>query len=66
MIDYALLVDGHTIVTADLDGDGKDEIVAGCRQGPKAVYIYIRWHEMDANEHWTRAEWRRRPAPPWT
>jgi hypothetical protein len=34
------LVDGHTIITADLDGDGRDEIIAGCRGGPKSVYIY--------------------------
>jgi hypothetical protein len=34
------LADGHTIVTADLDGDGVDEIIAGCRGGPKSVYIY--------------------------
>jgi len=34
------LVDGHTIAVTDLDGDGKDEIIAGCRGGPKAVYIY--------------------------
>jgi hypothetical protein len=39
VIDTAL-VDGHTIVTADLNGDGKDEIIAGCRGGPRAVYIY--------------------------
>lgn len=39
VIDTALL-DGHTIVTADLDHDGRDEIIAGCRQGPKGVYIY--------------------------
>ncbi|HYP07932.1 MAG TPA: VCBS repeat-containing protein [Bryobacteraceae bacterium] len=39
VIDNAL-ADGHTIVTADLDGDGRDEIIAGCRGGPKAVYVY--------------------------
>jgi hypothetical protein len=39
VIDNAL-VDGHTIVTADFDGDGVDEIIAGCRGGPKSVYIY--------------------------
>ena len=33
-------MDGHTIVTADLNGDGKDEIIAGCRGGPRGVYIY--------------------------
>lgn len=39
VIDRAL-EDGHTIVTADFDGDGDDEIVAGCRRGPRAVYLY--------------------------
>jgi hypothetical protein len=43
------LVDGHTIVTADLDGDGRDEIIAGCRGGPKAVFVY----RFDGKQ-WTR------------
>ncbi len=34
------LVDGHTLVAADLDGDGVDEIVAGQRGGPRSVWIY--------------------------
>ncbi|HKD08656.1 MAG TPA: FG-GAP-like repeat-containing protein [Bryobacteraceae bacterium] len=34
------LTDGHTIVAADFDGDGRDEIVAGFRQGAKSVYLY--------------------------
>jgi hypothetical protein len=34
------LTDGHTIVTADFDGDGRDEVVAGFRQGRKSVFIY--------------------------
>jgi hypothetical protein len=34
------LTDGHTIITADLDGDGKDEVIAGFRQGDKSVFIY--------------------------
>jgi len=34
------IVDGHTILTADLDGDGNDEIVAGFRGAPHSVYIY--------------------------
>ena len=36
----ASLLDGHTIVTADLDGDGSDQIVAGYRGQGKSVYIY--------------------------
>lgn len=34
------LVDGHAIVCFDLDNDGNDEIVAGCRGGEKAIHIY--------------------------
>ncbi len=34
------LGDGHTILTADFDGDGRDEVVAGCRQGPKSVFLW--------------------------
>jgi hypothetical protein len=34
------LVDGHTLLAADLDGDGDDEIIAGFRGAGKSVYIY--------------------------
>lgn len=34
------LVQGHTILTADLDGDGRDEIVAGYRGNGGSVLIY--------------------------
>ena len=34
------LVDGHTIVTADLDGDGRDEVIAGYRGKGRSVHIY--------------------------
>lgn len=34
------LVDGHTIVTGDLNGDGNDEIVAGYRGQGRSVYLY--------------------------
>ncbi len=34
------LVDGHTIVTADFDGDGSDEIVAGFRGSGRSVFLY--------------------------
>jgi hypothetical protein len=34
------LVDGHTILTADLDGDGRDEIVAGYRGLGRSVFLY--------------------------
>lgn len=34
------LVDGHTVYTADLNGDGKQEVVAGFRGGKRGVYVY--------------------------
>ncbi len=34
------LVDGHTIWTADLNGDGNDEIIAGFRGGSHSVFVY--------------------------
>jgi hypothetical protein len=42
------LLDAHTIVCADLDGDGRDEIVAGFRGKPYGVYIY-RWNAGNWN-----------------
>ncbi len=47
------LVDGHTIVTADLNGDGRDEIIAGYRGTGRSVYVYTnnkgKWarHDLD-------------------
>lgn len=34
------LIDGHTLVAGDLDGDGVDEIVAGYRGGGGGVNVY--------------------------
>lgn len=34
------LTDGHTILTADFDGDGREQIIAGFRQGAKSVFLY--------------------------
>jgi hypothetical protein len=34
------LVDGHTIVTADLNGDGTDEVIAGYRGTGRSVNLY--------------------------
>jgi hypothetical protein len=39
VIDTAV-VDGHTLITADLDGDGAEEIVVGQRGGSKSVWVY--------------------------
>lgn len=33
-------IDGHTVVTGDLNGDGLDEVVAGYRGQGRSVYIY--------------------------
>lgn len=32
--------DGHTLVAGDFDGDGRDELVVGERQGKRSVYLY--------------------------
>ena len=51
------LVEGHALATADLDGDGRDEIIAGGRGKPFSVYIYsaedargIRWRRQTLDE----------------
>ena len=47
----ASIEDGHTLVVDDLDGDGRDEIVAGERGGRTSVYVY----RMDAGAAaWSR------------
>lgn len=43
------ITDGHTLVAADLDGDGRDEIVVGERQGQKSARLY----KMSASGAWT-------------
>lgn len=43
------LLDGHTIVTADFDGNGRDQIVAGMRGKPYRVLIYT-----NVKGHWKR------------
>ena len=48
------LVDGHTILTADLNGDGRDEVVAGYRGQGRSVYVYSfdgkRWNRETLDE----------------
>ena len=39
MIDDAI-TDGHAIVTVDVDGDGRDEVVAGQRGGARSLMLY--------------------------
>jgi hypothetical protein len=48
------LVDGHSISTADINGDGRDEIVAGMRAGGNKVYIYRSTDQ--AGRTWERSE----------
>ena len=46
------LVEAHTIITADVNGDGADEIVAGYRGEGRSVHIY---YPQDAGgERWQR------------
>ena len=45
------LNDGHTMASADLDGDGVDEIIAGYRGGGGGVNIY----RLGANEQWSKS-----------
>ncbi|MBI3792031.1 MAG: VCBS repeat-containing protein [Gemmatimonadetes bacterium] len=48
----ATIVDGHTLVAGDFDGDGIDELVVGERQGAKGAYVY-RLTDVRADA-WTR------------
>jgi hypothetical protein len=46
-------VEGHTVLAADLNGDGLDEVVAGFRGRGGSVYIYSA--DDPAGEHWSRS-----------
>jgi hypothetical protein len=46
------LVDGHTILAADLEGTGRADIVAGYRGKGRSVYLYRA--EDRAGKRWTR------------
>jgi hypothetical protein len=48
----ASLVDGHTIWTADLNGDGNDEIIAGFRGGSHSVFVY--YADDASGDRWTK------------
>jgi hypothetical protein len=39
MIDDSI-TDGHSVVTVDIDGDGRDEVVAGQRGGARSLMLY--------------------------
>jgi len=49
----ATLVDGHTVLAADLNADGLDEVVAGFRGQGASVYIYSA--AGPAGDHWSRS-----------
>lgn len=51
VIDEAI-ADGHTIVAGDFDGDGRDELVVGERQGRRSVYLYRVTNARD--DTWSR------------
>jgi len=46
------MINGHALAVADLDGDGRDEIVAGFRG--KGFQLYIFTSDDKAGSHWTR------------
>lgn len=46
------LNDGHALLTADLNKDGSDEIVAGYRGQGRSVYIY--WADDSTGVRWSR------------
>jgi hypothetical protein len=48
----ASIVDGHTIWTADLNGDGNDEIIAGFRGGSHGVFVY--YADDATGDHWSK------------
>ena len=50
VIDHAI-VDGHTLLTGDFDGYGRDAVVAGERQGRRSVYVY---RANAAGDTWVR------------
>ncbi|MEP6764670.1 MAG: PQQ-binding-like beta-propeller repeat protein [Gemmatimonadaceae bacterium] len=50
VIDTAV-VDGHTIVVTDLDGDGADEVVVGQRGGTHSLWVYT---VNSSRTAWTR------------
>jgi FG-GAP-like repeat len=48
----ATLNDGHTLLTADMNMDGRDEIIAGYRGQGRSVYIYSA--EDSTGSRWSR------------
>jgi hypothetical protein len=48
----ASLADGHTVWTADLNGDGNDEIIAGFRGGSHSVFVY--YADDASGDRWSK------------
>jgi hypothetical protein len=50
------MVGGHALVTADLNNDGNDEIIAGHRSSPFGLYIYRYVHDNEQDTpQWVRS-----------
>jgi hypothetical protein len=47
------MVDGHALQVVDLDGDGRDEIVAGYRGGDHSLHVYTAGDSR--GQRWTRS-----------
>ena len=54
------LTDGHAVLAADVDNDGRDEVVAGQRGGERSLIMYgaSRLARRGRGASWTRAGWR--------
>jgi hypothetical protein len=53
------IADGHTVVIADVDRNGMDEIIVGERQGKRSVYLYRASSSKDntwKKKYWTMAD----------
>lgn len=50
------MVGGHALITADLNNDGNDEIIAGHRSSPFGLYVYRYVHDNEQDfPQWVRS-----------